>query len=219
MIASIYAPFACIECGVENDALLCGECMEAVPRCPSRCYRCRATTKNYSVCNGCKPRTPLKAVAVWAHHENAAKALIHAAKYERARSGLVVAANSMKNLIRYFPEVNLVIPVPTATSRVRERGYDQSVVIAKEVARSSSLPVSLALARLNQAHQVGSTRAERIRHVRGGFRVRNAAMIKGKHVLLIDDVCTTGATLEEAARTLKKAGVANVYAVVFSQPN
>jgi ComF family protein len=125
----------------------------------------------------------------------------------------------MSALLPYFEEDIVLTYVPTATSRRRERGYDQAEVITRRLARRNHLPYRRLLARLGQAHQVGSKRSDRIAHVRDAFRPVHEAKTKGAHIVLIDDVCTTGASLEAAARTLKRAGAKKVDAIVFSQPN
>ena len=219
-IARIYAPFCCIGCDTETDRMVCESCLGHLLRVPSRCYLCRMTTRNCQVCVRCRKISPLAAVIVFGVHEGLAKELVHKAKYERAKAGLHEMSGMMSSLVPYSSERDMVIvPVPTASSRVRERGYDQAVVLAKDISKTVSLQYFPVLVRLNQAHQVGSTRADRKRHVKNGFRVVKPDIVKGRSILLIDDVCTTGATLEEAARTLKRAGAASVYGLVFSQPN
>lgn len=218
-IARIFAPFQCLGCGREEDQLICTSCRAAIPRVPSRCYLCKATTRHYTVCASCKPKTPLRRVAVWAHHKELPKELIHAAKYERAKAGLFEITAMMSELLPYFDEGAVFTHIPTATSRIRERGYDQAEVIARRLCAENKLSYSRLLARLGQAHQVGSKRSERITHVKNAFRTINESRIKDAHVVLIDDVCTTGATLEAAARMLKQAGAKRVDALVFSQPN
>lgn len=219
-ISRIYAPFCCIGCDTETDRLVCESCLGHLLRVPSRCYLCRTTTRNYRVCVRCRKISPLAAVVVFGVHEGPAKELVHKAKYERAKTGLYEMSGLMAALVPYSLERDMVIvPVPTASSRVRERGYDQAVVLAKDISKTVSLQYFPVLVRLNQAHQVGSTRADRKRHVKNGFRVVKPDIVKGRNILLIDDVCTTGATLEEAARTVKRAGAANVYGLTFSQPN
>ncbi len=214
----VYAPFTCLGCGVEQDKLLCASCVETVSRVPSRCYRCHATTKNYAVCPGCRRKTPLRHVAVWAFHSELPKALVWQSKYERAEAGLGEMAEHMSELTRYFPSDCILTPVPTATSRVRSRGYDQAKKLARGVGRRSSLEVANLLMRVGQAHQVGATRSERLAHLQNAFRPVRIDQIKGAHIVLVDDVCTTGATLESAARTLRAAGAKQVDAIVFSQP-
>lgn len=125
----------------------------------------------------------------------------------------------MAALLPQFEPGFIIVPVPTATSRVRQRGYDQATVLARRLARKQRLPYARLLARLGQAHQVGAGRAERVSHLKDAFRAIRVAHIQGAHILLIDDVCTTGATLESAARTLRAAGAKRVDALVFAQPD
>lgn len=218
-IASIYAPFTCLGCGNEQNRLLCAACIETVALVPSRCYRCHKTTRGYEVCTACKPKTPLRRVAVWAHYQECPKELIQKAKYQRAHAGLQEAAECMSALLPHFGADFIVVPTPTASSRVRQRGYDQANVIARYLARRHNVTYVRLLARLGQAHQVGASRSERVEHLKNAFRPIKTHRIHGAHIVLIDDVCTTGATLESAARALRKAGAKRVDALVFAQPN
>ncbi len=218
-IVTVYAPFACLGCKIESNRLLCTACTETVSRVPSRCYRCHATTRGYEVCSKCRGKTPLRRVAVWAHHEGLAKELIHRTKYERARAGFSEVADCMLVHLPQFGTDVVLVPVPTATSRVRQRGYDQALDITRYLSRHSGLPMARLLARLGQAHQVGAGRAERVLHLQNAFRALRSSEIKDAHIVLIDDVCTTGATLESAARTLRATGAKRVDALVFAQPN
>ena len=218
-ITRLYAPFSCVGCGCEKDRLLCTACTETIAKVPSRCYRCHQTTRGYEVCSTCRTKTPLRRVAVWAHYEHDAKAVIQKAKYDRAYAGLYEVAEHMATLMPLFEASSVLVPVPTATSRVRQRGYDQATILARRIAQSQSLPYARLLARLGQAHQVGAGRSERVKHLQDAFRPIDAVRIKDAHVLLIDDVCTTGATLESAAKVLRKAGAKRVDALVFAQPS
>jgi predicted amidophosphoribosyltransferase len=89
--------------------------------------------------------------------------------------------------------------------------------MAKALARQMGVPYRTHLRRIGQAHQVGANRAERLRQLRGAFRLAHAEALRGKHIVLVDDVLTTGATLETAARALKRAGASRVSAIVFTQ--
>ena len=218
-LVSIYAPFCCIGCGIEGNRLLCDACTETVPIVPPRCYRCRARTPQYEVCSTCRRHTVLRRVAAVTPYTELPKTLLRRAKYERARRGITEIAEQMLPRLAYFGKDAVLVPVPTASTRVRERGYDQAVILARELSRLSGLQHASLLSRLGQAHQVGASRAERLRHLDGAFRVRRPEAAKGIHVVLIDDVCTTGATLEAAARILKHAGASRVDALVFAQPD
>jgi ComF family protein len=216
-IISVIAPHTCLGCGVEDDLLLCEGCQQSLALVPSRCYRCKAVTPRYEVCKPCQAGTPLRQVVVFAHHSELAKELIHHMKYERARAGMAEAATLMSELVWQLPTHAIYTHIPTASSRVRIRGYDHAKVLARCLALPGTAVRATLLARLGQAHQVGSSRAERLRQLQDSFRPVHARRLQGRHVVLVDDVLTTGATLETAARTLKRAGAKRVSAIVFAQ--
>jgi len=136
-------------------------------------------------------------------------------KYERASSGMAEAAALMHPLLGYLPENSSLVHIPTATRRVRQRGHDHALLLAHHLSRLAGIESVTHLARTGQAHQVGSSRAERLRQLQNAFRP--AGPLKGKNIILVDDVLTTGATLEAAARELKRAGARTVSALVFAQ--
>jgi ComF family protein len=109
----------------------------------------------------------------------------------------------------------VIVPVPTATGRVRRRGYDQARLLARGLARHTGLVALDCLARSGQMHQVGMRRERRLEQLQGAFRVRRPAAVHGRHVILVDDVVTTGATLEAAALALHDTGAGRVEAVTF----
>lgn len=216
-LVRLIAPHTCLGCGLEEDHLICAACWQTVPQVPSRCYHCRAVSADYAVCTSCRSRTSLRRVAVVAHYADLAKELVHRSKYERARAGLCEMAAVMVPLLDSFGPGIVLVPVPTASSRVRLRGYDHARLLVRELVRLTRLPMIPLLARLGQAHQVGASRAQRMAQLEYAFRPLRADQIRGKHLVLVDDVLTSGATLETAARVLKRAGAKRIDAVVFAQ--
>ncbi|MBK9089030.1 MAG: ComF family protein [Holophagales bacterium] len=114
------------------------------------------------------------------------------------------------------PASGAVVPVPSTTRRNRDRGYDPGGLLAEEVARQLGRPLRALLSRVREAPpQSALPAAERRRNVHGAFRSSPSA--RGAHLLLVDDVMTTGATAFEAARTLRAAGAAHVDLLVLAR--
>jgi ComF family protein len=139
--------------------------------------------------------------------------------------GDVGLARQLAQLMRNAPWVepalemaDSVIAVPLSASRLRERGFNQAYELAKHLEPQKADGRSL-LRLEHSDHQVGASRAERLAQASNTFWVDPMRLpsLKGKRVVLIDDVMTTGATLFEAARTLRKAGVTHISGLVFAR--
>lgn len=216
-ILSVFAPHNCLVCESEGK-LVCGWCaQDAFQDIPSRCYRCKRLTSDSAVCLSCRRRTPLKHVWIRTEYGETAKELLRLYKYERARSADAIIAEAMNEVLPYFQPNTLIIPVPTATSRMRKRGYDHAALLARNLACSHSLLCSRAVTHLTQSRQVGASREQRLRQLKTSLMVIKPEMVKNSEILLVDDVVTTGATLETMAAILKEAGAKTINAVVFAQ--
>jgi ComF family protein len=163
-------------------------------------------------------------VAAATAYRGAAKDIIWKLKFGRARSGatevaaLIASRLGLRRQLGRLPAV-IITHAPTATTRVRQRGYDQAQLIARCLARSCGVPYRPLLARYGHQKQIGASKAQRAAQLSGAFHAAplQAARIRGAHIILVDDVVTTGATLEAAAKTLMDAGARRVDAVVFAQ--
>ena len=107
----------------------------------------------------------------------------------------------------------LVAPIPLHFNKMKERGFDQAFLIARQVAKILKLPLASGVLRRVKATlpQATMTRAERAGNIKGAFEVNRPEWVVGKNILLVDDVFTTGATVNEAAKVLKKKGAGKVY--------
>lgn len=145
------------------------------------------------------------------------KELVHKLKFERARAAAATLASLMSEKWGDVSTDTLIVHVPTATSRRRQRGYDQAELLAKELKRLTGAKRASLLCRLGQQRQVGHTRKQRLEQLSNAFYILNPKEVIGRDVLLVDDVLTTGATLEAAANVLRRAGARHVDAIVFAQ--
>jgi predicted amidophosphoribosyltransferase len=111
-----------------------------------------------------------------------------------------------------------ILPLPLSAQRLRERGYNQALELAKSLVPSKVQSTWLCRHE-GEAHQVGASRQERFDNVRGTFWIHPDAqsILKNQRIVLIDDVMTSGATMFEAARTLRQAGVAHIAGLVFAR--
>jgi ComF family protein len=208
------APHDCLGCGYEGS-LVCASCAEEhLKPIPERCYRCRKISAFARTCSACRKTSRLQAVKVAVVYEGLAKELVWQLKFKGAQAAVAEMVKCMAPL----GEDACIVPVPTATGRVRRRGYDQAKLLARGLARSNRALYVDCLMRSGQAHQVGASRQERLHQLASALRVRNSSSVRGKRIILVDDVVTTGATLEAAAVALKTAGADCIEAVVYAQP-
>lgn len=184
---------------------------------PSRCYSCQAVTSDSQVCHKCRKATSLKHVWIRAHYGGNAKQLIHDFKFEHKREAVEPIARLMSESLPFIAPDTIMTHVPTATKRVRQRGYDQSELIAGKLSKYLGLKHETLLMRTTQTRQVGAKREQRKEQMQKAFVFTGKKNAKGAKVLLVDDLVTTGATLEAAARCLKAKGVKSVNAVIFAQ--
>lgn len=215
-IISVFAPHECIGCGKEGT-LLCELCrMDSEGTIPSRCYRCHMVTLQFQVCPTCYKKVGIKHVWVSGDYSNQNKQLIHKMKFERAKSATLLIGQILDEFLPILPSDTIVTYIPTIPSRIRLRGYDQSKLIAKEFARRRGLLFQSNLRRLDSGRQVGSTRKTRFEQMENAFQIIASNKIKQSKILLIDDVLTTGATIESASKVLHNAGAKTVDVAVFA---
>lgn len=212
-VTSFIAPHECLACGHEGG-LLCDFCIALLAQPVPRCYRCCRTDGGWATCKSCKKQSDLDAVQVATVYEGFAEAVVKKLKFERAYAAHKALARATLPLITLN---SVIIPIPTANNRVRQRGYDQAVLISKELAKRSSSKCILGLKRLGNQRQTGSSRSDRKQQLVGAFEVRAKKLQGVERVILVDDILTTGATFEAAASVLKKSGVKHISAVAFAR--
>jgi len=174
-----------------------------------------------ALCGPCRQDEPaFERLRSFGAYDAELRQLIVLLKYNRIRPLARLLGGWLATVVQQNPalaEVDAVVPVPLYPTRQRARGYNQAELLAKELARWIKKPVApRALGRIKDTpSQTGLTPAQRIENVRGAF-APSAKLDLGR-ILLVDDVCTTGATLNACARTLKRAGVEQVVAATVAR--
>ena len=203
---------------------LCGACWEALERIsPPWCRCCGAPLGTEGLCGACRTRRPRFAYARAAlRYGDVAREAIHAFKFGGRRGlanplGDLLAGLGVSALPGALPD--LLVPVPLHPRRARERGYNQAILLARRLERAWGVPVAAdaLLREVPTLPQADLDAAARRRNVRDAFVVRRPEVIEGRHVVLVDDVLTTGATAGECARVLIRAGAGTVGVITVAR--
>ncbi len=205
-VLDLLFPRKCIGCGAEGD-FLCPSCRKSMPKAgPAAQDRALLTSLD-----------GLQSVFLY---QGLARHAVHYLKYGNTKALAKPLARLMADHLESNPmPADILTVVPMHSKRLRKRGYNQAELLARELSRLVQLPLTgESLIRLRDTPSQVSTMTarDRRRNVEGAFRCRGH-VFHGKEVLLIDDVCTTGATLNACAAALKGAGARAVRGLTFSR--
>ncbi len=214
-------PHCCLLCGTaESEEALCPACYASLPwHRDAHCPRCALPTTDGATCGHCLKTPPAfdRTIAVM-RYQFPLDVLIQELKYRHqfALAPLLGAALS-ECICHYACRPDVLIAMPLHPTRLRERGFNQALELAKEVARRLGLPLLAQGAERIRATppQVGLPWKERAKSVRGAFSC--AVDLTGKHVAVLDDVMTTGTSLHELSLALRKQGAAEISAWVVAR--
>lgn len=221
-------PRTCFCCGrdlVYGDAgPLCPACQKDLkPLNPAQellCRRCGVALKyGGALCPACRKNKNPKCSLIRSglKFTPASRALVHAFKYKGYEELSKFFAPFMHKAYQQNPEffeADFLCPVPIHKTRRRTRGFNQAELLAQDFGRMARLPVLDVLRReVKTKSQTALGRDERGQNIKNAFTCAAPAEVKGKAVILVDDVCTTSATLEECARILRRAGAREVLAI------
>lgn len=231
LVLDVFSTARCAACRAfldEPRAALCAACAARIPLLGfSHCPSCGGRAPGGSP--RCHPKTPYLLIAVTTYRSPEAQALVKALKYD----GIADAAATMALLAasaaaRAFGETFsahggwMAAPIPLHPKRERARGWNQSALFAEALAHHAlfrGIPIVPALTRTRHTNTQTEqpNREARRANVAGCFAVASPDAVHGRNILLVDDVSTSGATLEEAARTLRHAGARRIAALVFAK--
>jgi ComF family protein len=213
-------PSVCVLCRrVGQPSLdLCVACAPDLPANGVACSRCAipltADAGASYVCGACLRRPPaFRAAFAPFRYDYPLDWLIHGLKYRREAAcgrvlGVLFARSLLARQARSFPDV--IIPTPLSTRRYRERGFNQAIELARPISAAIGVPwrADLVIRQRDTREQTGLRRKERRRNVRGAFAL--CKPLPARHVVILDDVVTTGSTAHELARILRRGGATTI---------
>lgn len=221
-------PAVCINCReniCETDKDLCKNCWEQILSCSGGdyCPRCGKDVSKFALVEGACPdcqgmEIHFDGIARGGVYFGALGKMILAFKNSQTEldSTLGFLANSALQGSGFTDDIEFFVPVPLHWMRRLVRGYNQSLVLAKKL-KHPKAEINTDLVRIRYTEkQVSMSFSERAANVAGAFAVRKGHSFAGRKVCLVDDIKTTGATLNECAKTLKEAGTSKVYALVLA---
>lgn len=221
-------PLICVQCRLDLpfrlSGPLCGRCLSRLrPLEGPQCRRCgialEQAPNHDKKCS--EQHRSLDCIRAAFAYSPPLPALIHTFKYQNRRGVGRVLGGWMAGTYGRIPEIwgmDAIVPVPLHPRRLRQRGFNQAEILARCVAECAALPLENALERVRYTRpQWRLSRGKRADNLARAFRAAPRAAVRGKNCLLIDDICTTGRTLEECAAALKSAGAARVGAFVLAR--
>ncbi len=230
-IADLMFPPKCIYCGKilppESRPFICGDCMVSIPLKGNKCSKCGGDLNfidNKPVCTTCRTagRYFDGCLASAVYDDKMRDAVLEFKfKYRMYMSNaLAVFISEKLREIGINPRnIDYITSVPCDVLRERQRGFDSAGLIAKEISKRLGIPYrNNVVEKIRQARsQRGMTASQRAQNVRGAYKTAAPSAVKGKSILLVDDIITTGATLTEVSRVLKRSGAAYVFTAVIAK--
>ena len=214
-IVSVIAPHRCVICSIENN-IVCDDCANSVFGLVDACCTfCGELAESFATCAACKKRHPLEYIWIASDFTGVPARIIKQYKFAGARAAAAPLGHAIAAQLPLLTPETLIVPIPTTPTRIRQRGYDHALLLAKAVGQEIQLPIAPLLSREHDARQVGATRSQRFAQAATAFYA--SKLPYPRPILLIDDVVTTGATLDAAAKVLISAGATSVNAAVIAK--
>lgn len=214
-LLSYVAPHHCCGCG-KIGTLLCDNCKYDIVSEPfSLCVACgTGLSRVNGLCGRCRP--PYERAWCVAPRQDQVQRLIGNFKFTNAKAAYVPLATLLDSRLPQLPANVKIVPIPTITSHIRQRGYDHALLVAKRLGRIRGLPVDILLHRATNTVQHGVGARLRAAQAKQAFSCATN-LDPDVIYLLVDDVITTGATMKYAAKTLRQAGARHIWVATISR--
>jgi len=218
-ILDIVFPKKCVACG-KLDSLFCEKCRAKILFLKTQnCPFCLKITPRGRVCPSCNGKSALTGVYVVAHFEEPLKTVIHQYKYEFIKALKDDLADIAWPYMEDFPKNAVLTCIPSNSKRLAWRGYNQAEEIARILAQNTGMRFYPNLLKRTEYKipQTQLRRKERFENVKNSFAKGKKVDLKGKQVIIFDDLVTSGATLDACARELRKMGATRVWGFVLAR--
>lgn len=153
-------------------------------------------------------------IQVACHYDYPINRIIQKFKYEQQLHFQHLLAGLFNEL--RLPKIHAIVPMPISNKRLAERGYNQSLVLAKILAKQHNIPIWQPIIRQDQHSQKGLTRLERLENIEQQFQIYNPSKIRYRRVLILDDVVTTGSSIHALKQKLEQLGCQKIYAACIA---
>jgi len=222
-ILDLIFPKFCLGCGQEGGAWLCWECLKKIlPVQTQVCPACGKIAEQGKFCRPCRVPSLSGIIVAGYYEEGSLKEIIHNFKYNAVRELGELLGTMMTTSLEENFSMNkdfLITAVPLHFLRRAKRGYNQSEILAEIIASRLNLEKNFkTLYKFRgTTAQVQTSGKERLKNIKNSFKINKKIRLSGRRIILVDDVATTGATLQECARLLKKAGAKEVWGLVAAK--
>ncbi len=225
-ILDIIFPKRCLVC-MDEGKYICDDCLKKIHlKRHQECPGCFKKSEDGKYCKSCGTASHLQGIFVLGHYKNKIlQEAIQTFKYQFIRE-LGVELGNLYQGSKFLKQPDcikkdwIIIPVPLHKRRLLKRGFNQSEVLAERLSKNFSLdciPDNLIRVKNTPSQVELGDKEKRLDNVSDAFKVLDRNVIEKKKIILIDDVCTTSATLDECAKTLKKAGAKEVWGLVLAR--
>jgi competence protein ComFC len=217
-------PIECVICKDEGS-FICADCKMSLKTLDSqRCIVCQKQTPFGLTHSGClTPHGADGLISFYDYHDDKVAKIIIAGKYyflkdTYSQLALAILPKLQNSFDHIISTDSIIVPIPLHSTRKRWRGFNQAEILSAELSRGLKMPVADPLVRKKITKtQKDLKKADRGKNIEGAFALKKSADIRGKEIILVDDVATTGATLLEAAKVLKRNGAAQVICLTIAR--
>jgi ComF family protein len=217
-IISLIAPHRCVSCGALG-ALLCPVCTaDLVESRRPMCLLCAGDCNERGLCIVCNKRLPVERALLFGERGGTLEALVNEFKFSCKRAAYRPIAGLLASLLPYrLTHEAVFVPLPTIARHVRERGYDHTALVAKQLVRTTGAVYEPVLARIGRSVQRGATKQDRLTQAEYAFQAKRRPLDPRRLYILVDDIVTTGASVRFASSALRQAGARRIWVLALAR--